>query len=409
MSLDKTIQKISRGSFEIINLEGLQKKIIASQKSGKPLAVKAGFDPTSPDIHLGHVVLLRKLRQFQDLGHQIDFLVGDFTALVGDPSGRNKLRPAIDTAYIRDNAKTYTEQAFKILDKEKTNVVFNSSWLNALSPTALLALTACSTVAQMLVRNDFKERFDAKNEISIMEFIYPLLQGFDSYVLGTDIELGGTDQKFNLLMGRQIQEALKEDQTFIQQVRKLPGKENWNPVSEPQIILMTPLLEGIDGVQKMSKSLNNYIGINESSKEIFGKIMSISDSLMMKYFEILTEENLEEIKTLHPKEAKIKLAQVLVTQFYDASIAKFETESFEKTFAQGKNPEDVMEYRLTTGDELLMDILFKSGIVKTKNEFRRLIKQGAISFQEEKIKDENWKLKIGVLKIGKRRFLKLVE
>lgn len=388
MPLNEIINKISRGTSEIINLKGLKEKLTISQKKGKPLIIKAGFDPTAPDIHLGHVVLLRKLKQLQDLGHEINFLIGDFTAQIGDPTGKTQLRPQLSSQEILKNADTYKDQVFKILDAKKTKVVFNSQWLGKMLPDELIRLTMHSSVAQMLARADFKKRFEEKKEISILEFIYPLLQGYDSVYLKADIELGGTDQKFNLLMGRQLQEKFDQD---------------------PQIVIMTPLLEGVDGIQKMSKSLGNYIGINEPPKEIFGKIMSISDPLMMKYFEILTEEDLEKIKTLHPKEAKIKLAQVIVTQFYDEPTAKLETELFEKIFAQGKMPEDIKEYRLTVQGESLIDILLEAEMIKSKNEFRRLVKQGSISFQEEKIKDENWKPKTGILKIGKRRFLKLVD
>ncbi len=416
MNTKDIIDCISRGTTEILNKEVLEKKLLRSQKEGRPLRIKAGFDPTAPDIHLGHVVLLRKLRQFQDLGHHIDFLVGDFTALVGDPTGRNKLRPSIDTAYIRDNAKTYTEQAFKILDRNKTNVVFNGDWLRRLKSSALLALTARSTVAQMLARNDFKQRFDSGNEISIMEFLYPLLQGFDSYFLQTDIELGGNDQKFNLLMGRQIQEALREDYTFIGEVKNIlidlkrgQDAENWVPSKESQIVIMTPLLEGTDGVQKMSKSLGNYIGINEVPKEIFGKLMSISDGLMGRYFELLTNVNPEEVKGMHPKEAKILLAKNIITQFYSEEEASSAEKEFENIFSQGRPPEDIRDYILKKDvKENIVTILVFTDCVPSKKEARRLLKQGAVSHDGQKIDDEAWKLKTGILKVGKRRFLRLV-
>ncbi|MBU4333043.1 MAG: tyrosine--tRNA ligase, partial [Candidatus Omnitrophica bacterium] len=290
MEIKDQIKKISRGSAEIIDLKSLEKKLQESKKNKKPLRVKAGFDPTAPDIHLGHVVLLRKLRQFQDLGHKVLFLIGDFTALVGDPTGRNELRPAIDLSDIRKNAKTYAKQALKILDQDpkKIKIVYNYDWLSKLTAQEMLELTAHSTVAQMLARSDFKKRYEAGSEISIMEFLYPLLQGYDSVHLEADIELGGSDQKFNLLMGRQLQEVKGQ---------------------EPQVIIMTPLLEGLDGVKKMSKSLGNYIGIDEPPKEIFGKLMSISDELMFRYIEILTDFDLDELKSMHPKEAKMKLGQ----------------------------------------------------------------------------------------------------
>ena len=258
----------------------------AKLKEGRPLIIKAGFDPTAPDIHFGHTVLLRKMKQFQDLGHKVVFLIGDFTAQVGDPTGRNELRKKMSMAEIEKNAVTYKAQVFKILDPQKTQVVFNSHWLSKLTPQDLLELSAQSTVAQMLARADFKKRFESGKEISLLEFIYPLLQGYDSVHLKADVELGGNDQKFNLLMGRQLQEAYGQ---------------------KPQVVLMTPLLEGTDGVNKMSKSLGNTIGINDEPNEIFGKIMSISDELMYRYYEILTEEDLNVVKTVHPKEAKVNL------------------------------------------------------------------------------------------------------
>lgn len=386
MDIPQIIQTISRGTTEIINLEGLEKKLQASLKNRKALRVKAGFDPTAPDIHLGHVVLLRKLRQFQDLGHEIYFLIGDFTAQIGDPTGRDQKRIKIDRAQIKENAKTYKAQVFKILDPKKTKIVFNSTWLDRLNPQELLELTACSTVAQMLARADFKKRFEQRSEISILEFIYPLLQGYDSIHLRADMELGGSDQKFNLLMGRQLQE--------------MKGQE-------PQIVIMTPLLVGLDGVQKMSKSLNNYVGINEPPKEIFGKLMSISDKLMGAYFELLTDFNLQEIKLLHPKEAKLKLAQDIVRQFYDKKIASQAREYFEKTFSQRETPEDIPEYKLREDDLTLRKILVDdTKIISSSRELQRMCEQGAIGFEGAKI-DGDWIPQKGVLRIGKRRFLKL--
>ncbi|MDP8213415.1 MAG: tyrosine--tRNA ligase [Candidatus Zapsychrus exili] len=385
MEIKNLITDILRGTSEAINVETLEKKLIASSKSGKSLNIKAGFDPTAPDIHLGHVVLLRKLRQLQDLGHKVFFLIGDFTAQIGDPTGRDQTRKKIDQRQIKQNSKTYQKQAFKILDLRKTKIVFNSSWLSKLSIQKMLELTAYSTVAQMLARADFKKRAQKANEITILEFIYPLLQGYDSVHLKADIELGGTDQRFNLLMGRQIQEAYGQ---------------------EPQAVIMTPLLEGTDGVQKMSKSLNNYIGINESSKDIFGKIMSINDDLMYKYFEFLTDESLDVVRSLHPKEAKLLLAQRIVAQFYDENKAKEEKQDFDKVFSQHQLPEDMPEYDIKD-QEQLVDILLKNKFVESKNEVRRLIKQGAITHDGKKIGSEDFMVKKGVLKVGKRRFLKI--
>ena len=387
MSIQETIDKLSRGASEIISVEGLKDKLTRSEKSRHPLKVKAGFDPTAPDIHLGHVVLLRKLRQFQDFGHDVYFLIGDFTALVGDPTGRNELRPSLDWAYIQENAKTYKKQVFKILDPKRTKVVFNSAWLNKLSSQDMLGLTAHSTVAQMLARADFKMRFEEGAEISVMEFIYPLLQAYDSVHLKADVELGGTDQKFNLLMGRQMQESFGQP---------------------PQVVLMTPLLEGIDGVKKMSKSLNNYIGINEPPGDILGKTMSISDELMLKYYEILTDCDLQEIKALHPKEAKLRLGEEIVRQFYDEKKAQTARQEFEKVFSQGQLPDKMPEISLSAvKGQSLADILVNNGLAKSKNEVRRLLKEGAISFDGNKIDNEDWVPRPGVLKVGKRRFLAL--
>jgi tyrosyl-tRNA synthetase len=389
METKDLIRKIARSTTEIINVESLEKKLLSSKKSGKPLCIKAGFDPTAPDIHLGHVVLLRKLRQFQDLGHKVFFLIGDFTARIGDPTGQSQLRPVLDSAAIKENAKTYKKQVFKILDSDpkKLKVVFNSAWLDKLSAQEALQLAKHSTVAQMLARADFKKRYEEGKEVSILEFIYPLLQGYDSIHLKADVELGGSDQKFNLLMGRQMQETCGQD---------------------PQVVIMTPLLEGTDGVAKMSKSLGNYIGINESPDEIFGKLMSTSDELMYKYFECLTDFNLDEIKALHPKEAKLKLGESIVSQFHDAQKAAKARNNFEKTFGQRQVPEEIEEHVLGEKSQVLADILLKKGLVTSVREYQRLIKQGAISYEGSKLTDPNWAPKAGILKIGKRRFLRLV-
>lgn len=387
MSVQLTIEKISRGTTEIINLEHLEKKLKKSATTGKPLIIKAGFDPTAPDIHLGHVVLLRKLRQFQDLGHTVNFLIGDFTAQVGDPSGRDQLRPKMDPDEIAANAQTYKKQVFKVLDEKKTKVVFNSHWLAKLTAQQMLELTAFSTVAQMLARADFKKRFEEQREISLLEFVYPLLQGYDSVHLRADVELGGSDQKFNLLMGRQLQESFGH---------------------EPQVVIMTPLLEGLDGVKKMSKSLGNYIGINELPKDIFGKVMSVSDDLMYRYYEILTDVNLKEIKALHPKEAKARLGQEIVHQFYGEDAASQARQEFEKVFSEGQLPEDIQEYKLSGHGERLIDVAIAAKVVASKNEYRRLLVQGAVSMDGQKVADEQAVSKSGILKVGKRRFLKLV-
>ncbi len=389
IAIDEAIKKITRGTTEIINPDGLEQKLRKAHKSGKTLRVKAGFDPTAPDIHLGHVVLLHKLRQFQDLGHQVYFLIGDFTAQIGDPTGRDQMRPRMNSRQIAQNAKTYQIQAFRILDPKKTKVVFNSKWLGKLKAQDILELSTRCTVAQMLARADFKKRFELGREISILEFIYPLLQGYDSVYLKADVELGGSDQKFNLLMGRQLQESFGQ---------------------EPQVVVMTPLLEGTDGVLKMSKSLGNYIGITESPKEIFGKIMSINDQLMIRYYELLTEVDLNLIKTLHPRNAKVRLAEEIIEQLYSKSEAKKSKEDFERVFSHKKVPDDILKYKINDPQgELLTDVLVNLKFVESKNEVRRLVKQGAITHDGQKIESENWRVKEGILKVGKRRFLKLIR
>lgn len=387
VSADQAFRKILSGSSEIISEEILKKKLASSSKIGKPLHIKAGFDPTAPDIHIGHVVLLRKLRQFQDLGHKVFFIIGDFTAQIGDPSGKDQARVRMTPKQVAQNAKTYQRQVFKILDRKKTNVVFNSRWLKKLTAQNILELSAHCTVAQMLARADFKKRFEDQREISILEFIYPLLQGYDSVYLNADVELGGTDQKFNLLMGRQLQEAFGRD---------------------PQAVLMMPLLEGTDGVQKMSKSVGNFIGINEAPKEIFGKTMSVSDELMIRYYELLTDADIAEVKKLHPKEAKLRLAEELVKQFYSEAQARAERMNFEKVFSNKETPQDVDVFNISSGEaKVLIDVLVFKGLADSKNDARRLLKQGAISFEGQKVTDENWPLTRGTLKVGKRRFLEL--
>jgi len=389
MEIQKVIKKISAGTTEIISPEILEKKLRNAQKQRKALQIKAGFDPTAPDLHLGHVVLLRKLRQFQDLGHKVFFIIGDFTAQIGDPSGRDQMRVKMSPKQIVENAKTYQSQVFKILDKKKTKIVFNSVWLKKLNAQDILELSCHCTVAQMLARADFKKRYDEQKEISILEFIYPLLQGYDSVYLKADVELGGSDQKFNLLMGRQLQEAFNQ---------------------EPQAVVMMPLLEGTDGVQKMSKSLGNYIGIDEDPKEIFGKMMSVSDDLMYRYYELLTDKDLAQIKLLHPKEAKLALAQDIVSQFYSQKQANVERDNFEKVFGQKKTPEDISVYRISAGEaKMLMDVLVDQGLAESKSEARRLLNQGSISLDGQKILDEKWPLQPGILRVGKRRFLKLTQ
>ena len=382
MTPEEQLPLLTQGAVNMVNEE----ELLAKLRLGRPLRIKYGADPSAPDLHLGHSVPLRRLRQFQDLGHKIIFLIGDFTAQVGDPTGRNELRKRMSMAEIEKNAGTYKTQVFKILDPQKTQVVFNSRWLNKLTPQDLLELSAHSTVAQMLARADFKKRFESGKEISLLEFIYPLLQGYDSVHLKADVELGGNDQKFNLLMGRQLQEAYGQ---------------------KPQVVLMTPLLEGTDGVNKMSKSLGNTIGINDEPNEIFGKVMSISDELMLRYYEILTQADLDKVKKMHPKEAKLQLAQIIVEMFHPASEGVKARAHFENTFSQHKLPDNIPEFKIVSGQKLV-DILVVMNMATSKNEARRLIKEKAVTHEGNAVGDENWALIPGVLRIGKRRFLKLI-
>ena len=381
------LDKLKRGCLELISEDELKHKLTRSNKTKTPLRIKAGFDPTAADLHLGHTVLLSKLRQFQDLGHTVLFLIGDFTARIGDPSGQNKARPPMSDEDIKRNASTYKSQVYKILDPKKTEMVFNNDWFSKMSIYEFTALMRHASVSQIIAREDFQQRLKKQREIRINEFIYPLLQAYDSVHLKADLEIGGTDQKFNLLLGRELQRDY--------------GKEE-------QVIMLLPLLDGTDGVHKMSKSLGNYIGINESPDEIFGKIMSISDALMYKYYELLTDEDLPEIKRLHPKEAKEKLAVIIISQYHSISKAQEAKSAFEKVFSHKAVPTGIPEYNINTQKKIL-DILTESGLVKSRNEARRLIQQGGVSFLDKKIKDENFTvLASGIIKAGSRRFLKVV-
>jgi tyrosyl-tRNA synthetase len=383
IDINKQLEIIRRGAVEIISEEELSKKL----KEGRPLVIKAGFDPTAPDIHLGHTVLLRKLRQLQDLGHKVYFLIGDFTAQIGDPTGRSEIIKKLTKEEVAKNADTYKKQVSKILDMHKLKVVFNSKWFEKMSVTDMLGLSTHASVSQILAREDFKKRFTNGENISILEFLYPLMQAYDSVVLKADVELCGTDQIFNLLFGRQLQKDFNQP---------------------PQVIITMPLLEGTDGVNKMSKSLGNYIGINEPVQEMFGKVMSISDTLMLKYFELLTDENMAEIKGMHPKEAKMRLAEVIITQYHSAKEAKIARAEFERVFSDKELPSDMPEYTARQG-ETIVAILLNSGSVKSGNEARRLIRQGAVSFNGQKISEENFSpQEKGILKAGSRRFLKVI-
>lgn len=381
----EALSKIRRGTNEIISEEELKKKL----SSGKKLRIKLGVDPTAPDLHLGHSVIINKLKTFQDLGHQVVFLIGDFTARIGDPSGRSATRPMMTEEQIMKNVKTYQDQVFKILDKSKTEVVFNGKWLSALGIEGLLKLASKHTVAQMLVRDDFEKRYKNDVPISIVEFMYPLLQAYDSVVLKADVELGGNDQKFNLLLGRDMQ---RDD-----------GQE-------PQIVITMPLLEGTDGVRKMSKSYNNYISLNDAPNEMFGKIMSISDELMYRYYELLTQDDLETVKKMHPKEAKVSLAKQIVERYWTAQDAQKAEEEFNKIFAKKDLPTDIEEYACKTNKIKISQLLIDSSMVSSKNEARRLIEQGGVKINSEKINsDEEIEIKNEIImQAGKRKFRKIV-
>ncbi len=394
MDLKEHLQVIKENCVDLISEKELVNKLKRSLKKSVPLRLKVGFDPTARDIHLGHTVLLRKLRKLQELGHIVYLIIGDFTARIGDPSGRKDLRPVLSEKEIRENAKTYTSQAFKILDKKKTRVVFNSRWYRRMSLSDFFPLLSSYTVARMIERDDFSSRLKEGKPLSMLEFIYPLIQGYDSVKIKADIEFGGTDQKFNLIVGRHLQ-------SFFGQ--------------EPQIVVTLPLLVGLDGKNKMSKSLGNYVGITESAKEMFGKIMSIPDEIMEEYFRLLTDINLDKIKSMHPKEAKLLLAQTIVSQYHSSQEGVKEKEEFERVFSQRKVPSDINEYRVNTEKIDLIEILPSIGVVGSKNEVRRLLSQRGIKII---IKDgekcvENRFVEIPsdgiILKVGKKRFVKLVR
>ncbi|MFC1594325.1 tyrosine--tRNA ligase [Candidatus Omnitrophota bacterium] len=389
MKTSDQLEIIRRGSAEIISEEQLAALIERSKKNKIPLRIKAGFDPTAPDIHLGHTVLLRKLRQFQDLGHTVLFLIGDFTARIGDPSGQNQMRPQMSEKEIKRNAQTYKNQVFKILDEKKTKVVFNARWLAKLDAKDIMGLVSHVSVAQLIARADFKKRLQDSKEVSLLEFMYPLLQAYDSVYLKADIEIGGIDQKFNLLMARQLQ-------TYFHQ--------------EPQVVVMMPLLEGTDGVHKMSKSIGNYIGINEASGEIFGKTMSISDNLMWRYYELLTDYDLQEYKKkFSPMEAKINLAKHFVEAYHKERAAQEAEVEFRRVFSNRSVPADMPSYSISSlGGIVITELLVKSHLVASGNEARRLLKQGAVYFENKRITDERFIIPgPGIVKIGKRKFLKV--
>jgi tyrosyl-tRNA synthetase len=387
MDVNKQLAIIKRGAVDVISENELKIKLEESMKTKKPLIVKAGFDPTAQDIHLGHTVLLRKMRQFQDLGHKVIFLIGDFTARIGDPSGRSEKRKQLTKEEVLKNAGTYKKQVSKILDLNKLKIVFNSEWFEKMPVLDILKLTTHATVSQMLTRLDFKKRLSKGEDISLLEFMYPLLQGYDSVVLKADIELGGTDQIFNLLVGRDIQKDFGLTQ---------------------QVVITMPLLEGTDGAQKMSKSFGNYIGINESANDIFGKIMSIPDELMIKYYELLTDEDIDKVENMHPRLAKLNLAEELVSQYYSKRQAQQSRKEFERVFSQKGLPQNMAHYRLAPEKNNIIDIMVNSGLVDTRNEARRLISQGGVYLNNTRIIKEDYNIdEEGIIKLGKRRFLRL--
>jgi len=391
MSIEKTLAVFARGSDEIIPLDELKTKL----KKGKPLKIKAGFDPTAPDLHLGHTVLINKLKQLQDLGHEILFLIGDFTAMIGDPTGKSTTRPPLSDEQIQENSKTYQDQVFKILDKNKTHVVFNSHWMKNLTSADMIKLASQQTVARMLERDDFSKRYKSGQGISIHEFLYPLVQGYDSVALEADVELGGTDQKFNLLMGRELQK---------------------NNNQEPQIILTMPILEGLDGVQKMSKSLNNYIAIDDSPDEMFGKIMSISDDLMWRYLELLSFESMETIESWkkeveqgeNPRNIKFRLADEIISRFHSKDEAKVANQNFINRFAKNQIPDEMDEFEFESGIKI-GNLLKDADLVDSTSEAFRMIKQGAVKINGEKVANKDIDLPSGtaVYQVGKRKFARI--
>ncbi|RUT36279.1 tyrosine--tRNA ligase [Paenibacillus zeisoli] len=403
--VERQLQVISRGVVEIVPEEELKNKIMKSVVTGEPLKVKLGLDPSAPDLHIGHTVVMQKLRQFQQLGHQVQLIIGDFTGQIGDPTGKSETRKQLSEEDVKRNSETYFKQAFKILDKEKTKIHFNSEWLAPMTFADVVKLAAKLTVARMLERDDFTKRYQSGQPISVHEFFYPLMQGMDSVALKSDIELGGTDQKFNLLMGRTLQKEYGV---------------------EPQVAIMTPIIEGLDGVQKMSKSLGNYIGIDEQPNEIYGKAMSVPDELMLKYFQLVTDLTNEELSvleegmkegTLHPRDAKMKLAFTLVRMYHSLEDAETAQEHFVTVFQQRALPDDIQTFEiadseLSNGKIGLIKLLTLLGFAVSNGEARRSIQQGSVKFNEDKLTDFNAELEIqdgDVIQVGKRKFAKLAR
>lgn len=396
VDIEQQLAQIKRGADELL----LEAELLEKLKTGRPLRVKAGFDPTAPDLHFGHTVLINKLRHFQDLGHHVMFLIGDFTGMIGDPTGKNVTRPPLSREQILDNAKTYKEQVFKILDPEKTEICFNSAWFDSLGAAGMIKLAAQHTVARMLERDDFSKRYAGGQPIAIHEFLYPLCQGYDSVAMKADVELGGTDQKFNLLVGRELQKHYGQS---------------------PQVILTMPLLEGLDGVNKMSKSLGNYIGINESPQEIFGKVMSVSDELMWRYYQLLSFRPLADIAAFraeiaagrNPRDVKVLLAQELVARFHSQQAAEHALADFEARFRQGAIPEDLPEVELPADGNALavVQALKQAGLTASTSEAMRMIEQGAVKADGERVSDKALQFPVGsavVLQVGKRKFARIL-
>jgi len=395
MPIFEELAQIKRGAHEIL----VEAELVERLKAGKPLRIKAGFDPTAPDLHLGHTVLINKLRQFQDLGHEVLFLIGDFTGMIGDPTGKNVTRKPLTREDVMENAASYEHQIFKILDPEKTTVMFNSQWMGEMSAADLIQVAAKHTVARMLERDDFNKRYSSKQPIAIHEFLYPLIQGYDSVAMKADVELGGTDQKFNLLVGRELQKHYKQ---------------------KPQVVLTMPILEGLDGVQKMSKSLNNYIGISEPADEMFGKIMSVSDDLMWRYFELLSFRPLDEIEQLkqaviegtNPRDIKFQLGQEIVARFHDGAAAEAAQANFIARFQKGAMPDDMPELTLDSenGEIGIASLLKSASLTGSTSDAFRMIKQGAVRIDGERVEDRGLTVKSGsthVFQVGKRRFARV--
>jgi tyrosyl-tRNA synthetase len=395
MPILEELAQIKRGAHEIL----VEAELVERLKSGKPLRIKAGFDPTAPDLHLGHTVLINKLRQFQDLGHEVLFLIGDFTGMIGDPTGKNVTRKPLTREDVMENAASYEHQIFKILDPEKTTVMFNSQWMGEMSAADLIQVAAKHTVARMLERDDFNKRYSSNQPIAIHEFLYPLIQGYDSVAMKADVELGGTDQKFNLLVGRELQKHYKQ---------------------KPQVVLTMPILEGLDGVQKMSKSLNNYIGISEPADEMFGKIMSVSDDLMWRYFELLSFRPLDEIEQLkqaviegaNPRDIKFQLGQEIVARFHDGAAAESAQANFIARFQKGAMPDDMPELTLDSenGEIGIASLLKSASLTGSTSDAFRMIKQGAVRIDGERVEDKGLAIKSGsthVFQVGKRRFARV--